>query len=104
MKQSLLITLFCATALTIMAQGTSFTYQGRLADTNGAATGSYDIVSTLWANSTGAPQIGGNVTNSGVSVTNGLFVMTLDFGAGIFTGPDRWLEISVRTNGAGGFT
>src|SRR6185295_11333739 len=34
-----------------------------------------------------------------VTVTNGLFTTTLDFGSGVFDGTDRWLEIAVRTNG-----
>ena len=37
-------------------------------------------------------------------MTNGLFMVTLDFGAGIFNGSNYWLEVSVRTNGAGGYT
>jgi hypothetical protein len=32
-----------------------------------------------------------------------LFTVTLDFGAAAFPGFDRWLEISVRTNGSGSF-
>src|SRR5439155_90756 len=43
-------------------------------------------------------------TNSATGVSNGLFTATLDFGAGVFSGPARWLEIAVRTNGAGSFT
>ena len=43
--------------------------------------------------------VGGPLTNA-VAVSNGLFTVTLDFGAGVFTGADRWLEIGVRTNGA----
>src|SRR5262249_25167183 len=49
--------------------------------------------------------IAGPLTNGAVVVTDGLFATLLDFGAN-FPGADRWLEIGVRTNGAGlvGFT
>ncbi len=36
--------------------------------------------------------------------TNGLFVTTIDFGAGIFIGNTNWLEVDVRTNDGGGYT
>jgi len=38
-----------------------------------------------------------------VPVTNGLFVVTLDFG-GVFSGDARWLAISVKTNLAASYT
>ena len=36
-----------------------------------------------------------------VPVTNGLFTVSLDFGAGVFSGPARWLAIEVKTNDPG---
>ena len=44
------------------------------------------------------------VAGPGVPVTNGLFTVTLDFGTSVFTGPARWLEIGVRTNGGGSYS
>jgi hypothetical protein len=44
------------------------------------------------------------VTNGALPVANGSFMAQMDFGSGIFTGPDRWLQIAVRTNGALTFT
>ena len=85
-----------------LAQGTAFTYQGRLNDGAAPANGSYDLAFSLFSASNGAGQVGGTVTNSAVTVRNGLFNATLDFGAN-FTGADRWLEIGVRTNGGGAF-
>jgi hypothetical protein len=48
--------------------------------------------------------VAGPLTNSATGVANGLFTATLDFGPGVFTGPARWLELDVRTNGSGAFT
>ena len=88
----------------VRAQGTAFTYQGRLNSGGGPAGGSYDLTFTLY-DSTNLPGnvIAGPLTNSATGVTNGLFTISLDFGAGVFTGNARWLEIAVRTNGGGGF-
>src|SRR6266581_5161546 len=76
-------------------QGTAFTYQGRLANSGTVANGSYDLTFSVWTNATGPAQVGSTLTNAGTAITNGLFAVVLDFGAGVFTGADRWLEISV---------
>jgi hypothetical protein len=89
---------------TCLAQGTAFTYQGRLTSGTNAASGIYDLRFTVYDSSSGAGLVAGPLTNSPVAVSNGLFTVTLDFGAGVFTGADRWLEIGVRTNGGGAFT
>jgi hypothetical protein len=86
------------------AQGTAFTYQGALQNNGNPASGSYDLTFTLYnTNSNGAAFIG-PVTNSATVVSNGLFTTAIDFGAGVFTGTNYWLEIGVRTNGGGAFT
>ncbi|MDE3091451.1 MAG: tail fiber domain-containing protein, partial [Chloroflexota bacterium] len=41
-------------------------------------------------------QIGTTQTKTGVTVSNGLFTTTLDFGASAFTGDARWLAIGVK--------
>ena len=89
---------------TARAQGTAFTYQGRLLSGTNATTGTYDLrfaVFDTLANGTGMQQ-GNALTNSSTLVSNGLFTVTLDFG-NQFPGALRWLEIAVRTNGAGTF-
>jgi hypothetical protein len=86
------------------AQGTAFTYQGQLQNNGSPASGSYDLTFTLFGSSTNGVAIAGPVTNSATAVSNGLFTTTIDFGSGVFTGGSNWLEIAVRTNGAGNFT
>jgi len=82
------------------AQGTAFTYQGRLNGATGPVNGIYDLGFTLYTtNVTGTP-LAGPVLASNTAVTNGLFTVTVDFGPGIFTGASNWLAIGVRTNGA----
>ena len=89
---------------TAHAQGTAFTYQGRLNDGAGPANGSYDLAFSLFNAGTGGSQVGNTLTYSAVGVSNGLFTAALDFGAGVFTGANLWLDISVRTNGGGAFS
>lgn len=86
-----------------LAQGTAFTYQGRLTENGTPASGLHDFEFRLFTTVSGAVQVGPALLANDLAVSNGLFTTTLDFGAGVFTGPDRWLEIGVRTNGAGAF-
>ena len=87
---------------TTLAQGTAFTYQGRLNNSGNPASGSYDMAFSLFAtNSSGVP-FAGPVTNTAVAVSNGLFTTMVDFG-NVFTGGSNWLEIAVSTNGANDF-
>ncbi len=106
--RTLLATLWVAIAPgTALAQlETAFTYQGRLFNTNGPATGQYDFIFSLY--DAADQQVGASLTNLDVTVTEGYFAQTLDFGADsfrrrfvpprTFVGPGEWLEISVRTN------
>lgn len=86
------------------AQTTAFTYQGRLTESSMPANGSYDFQFKLFDALTGGTQIGATSTQTNVTVTNGVFSLTLDFGAGAFPGANLWLEISTRLAGVGGFT
>jgi len=84
--------------------GTAFTYQGRLTSGTNVSSGLYDFHFSLWDGAgSGANLIGATQTVSGVSVSNGFFTVTLDFGGGAFTGEGRWLELGVRTNSAATF-
>ena len=80
--------------------GSAFTYQGQLNVGGGPANGSYDLQFALFDASSGTNQIGTTLTNAATPVINGLFMVTLDFGAAVFNGASRWLDIGVRTNGS----
>jgi hypothetical protein len=86
-----------------LAQGTAFTYQGRLITGGTNANGSYDLTFALFTASSGGVQVGGTLTNAAVGVSDGLFTLPLDFGF-VFNGTPYWLQIGVRTNGVGAFT
>ena len=86
-----------------LAQGTAFTYQGRLNDANGPANGSYDFQFGLYAANAGGAVSAGPVTNSAIAVSNGLFLAAVDFGS-VFNGTNYWLDVAVRTNGGTVFT
>lgn len=86
------------------AQGTAFLYQGQLGSGGGAANGSYNFEFTVYNAVTNGQAVSGTLTNSAVTVSNGLFTTTLDFGTNVFTGPSLWLGIGVCTNGSNTFT
>jgi Phage Tail Collar Domain len=89
---------------TAFAQGTTaFTYQGRLNTGTNAANGSYDMTFAVWDANIAGNQIAGPITNSAVAVSNGLFTVTLDFGAGVFTGTNYWVQMAVSLAGTGTF-
>jgi hypothetical protein len=92
--------LLSAICLTAHAQGTAFSYQGRLNDGGQPANGNYDLTFSLYyTNASGVP-VAGPVTNSATVVSNGLFTTAIDFGSGVFNGTNCWLELGVRTNGS----
>ena len=93
--------------LPAFAQGSSlgsFTYQGRLNDANGPASGLFDFQFSLYPASFGTNnQVGTSVSSSSLPVTNGLFTAALSFpmASTSFDGNDCWLEISVRPSLSG---
>ncbi len=81
-----------------IAQGTAFTYQGKLNDNGAPATGRYDLQFELHANSTADSRVAGPIINPAVAVSNGMFTTSIDFGS-MFNGADYYLQIGVRSNG-----
>jgi hypothetical protein len=106
MKKSLSLVLFAAVVFAAMparSQSTAFTYQGRLQNNGAPVNGSYDLAFTLYTTNTGGVAVAGPVTDNATAVSNGLFTVTIDFGAGVFTGNNYWLDISISPAGSNTF-
>ena len=104
MQTKLLIWLVLISAIVCHGQTTAFTYQGRL-NTNGVpATGAFDFQFALRDAVTLGNNIGSTQFVAAVSVSNGLFTVSLDFGALAFDGSGRWLEIGARSAGGGPYS
>lgn len=77
--------------------GTAFTYQGQLKSAGSPANGLHDLRFRLYDAFAGGAQVGPTLCANNVSVTEGLFTVSLDFGAQ-FAGDQRFLEIDVRAD------
>jgi hypothetical protein len=88
-------------APSIWAQTTAFTYQGKLTEAGNPATGTYEMQFKLFDTPTPGTglQQGPTILNPSVQVAAGSFTVQLDFGANIFDGTARYLEIAVRPAG-----
>ncbi len=86
------------------ARAQPFTYQGRLADSNLPANGSYDIQLVVYPVATGGAQIGATTTVLNHPITDGLFTVQVNPGNLVFDGSARWLEVRVRPAGGGAYT
>ena len=91
----------CASAA---AQTTAFSYQGSLKDGANPANGNFDFEFKLFDAVSAGTQQGSTQQRLNVAVVNGVFAVSLDFGAGTLPGADRFLDIAVRTAGGGAFT
>jgi hypothetical protein len=99
MKRPAAILLCSSLGTSVLAQGTSFAYQGSLHDNGGAANGNYDLQFYLRDALTAGNPIGPTNTIAPLAVSNGQFTVVLDFGA-VFEGSLRYMEIGIRTNGS----
>ncbi|GIV16825.1 MAG: hypothetical protein KatS3mg022_2260 [Armatimonadota bacterium] len=88
----LLLLLCCSGSL--FAQ--PFTYQGMLKQNGVPVNATLSMTFKLYDALTGGNPVGSSITQN-VSVQNGLFTVQLDFGA-VWTGQDRYLEITVGSN------
>jgi hypothetical protein len=85
------------------AVGTNFLYQGFLNNNGQPANGSFDFEFKLYDALSGGNLIGSPSTAANQTVSNGLFTVMVNVGAGAFDGNARFLQISVRPAGSGGF-
>lgn len=85
--------------------GSTITYQGQLTEAGIPASGSYDFQLCLF-DSLSAPANAICVPDfADVPVQDGVFTLEPDFGTGLFTGQQRYLEIRVRDgDSTGGYT
>src|SRR5215471_3171588 len=92
--KALIVLLLTFATISIRAQSTAFTYQGKLNDNGVAGNASYDIEFRLFDVASGGASLGVQ-QKLNVQVTDGVFAVQLDFGAGAFSGPARYIEIAV---------
>jgi hypothetical protein len=97
-----------ALAAAAAAQSTVLTYQGRLKNGGEPATGLHDIRFRLFDAVAGGSQLGTTQCLNNVTVADGLFTASIDFGQQFASPDQRFLEIQVREdtglgcgNGAG---
>jgi hypothetical protein len=90
-------------AQTAFAQTTVFAYQGRLELDGVPANGDYDFQFKLFDAANGGAQQGSTLEQLNITVANGAFTVNLDFGAAVFSGADRFLEVSARPAGSGAY-
>jgi len=97
---AIIITLAAGLASTHAAVADSdspFTYQGELKDGGSLANGTFNMTFRLYDADTGGTLLASQPI-AGVTVTEGRFTVTIDFGAEVFYGiarPGLWLEIEV---------
>jgi hypothetical protein len=98
LRQLLSLSLLLLAAGPALGQIAAISYQGQLTEAGSLASGGYDMQFKLFDTDkvgTGV-QKGAMIAKSSVPVASGLFTVTLDFGATVFDGSPRFLEISVR--------
>jgi hypothetical protein len=83
--------------------GTAFTYQGRLQAGDQPVEGPCDLAFRLYDDPVAGSPVAAPITAT-VVLSDGLFTQALDFGAGVFTGDARWLDIRVLCPGDAAFT
>jgi len=93
-----------STAQTALAQTTVFAHQGKLEFDGVPANGDYDFQFKLFDAPVDGAQKGSTLDHLNITVTNGAYTVNLDFGAAVFNGADRFIEVGVRPAGIGSYS
>lgn len=97
------VALAAGSTATLAQVGTAFTYQGQLKNSGNSVNSPTDMQFSLWTAASGGSQIGTTVTQTNVSVSEGLFSTSVDFGVNPYTSNQAlWLQIAVRNPAGGG--
>ncbi len=81
---------------------TAFTYQGNLVADGVPVAGDCDFIFRLYDAETGGAPLGHEAVIDEWPVSDGAFMLQLDFGTSAFDGGPRWLQVEVRLSGSGG--
>ncbi|HEV8485374.1 MAG TPA: hypothetical protein VGV87_17660, partial [Blastocatellia bacterium] len=100
---ALTVIALCA-AQSVFAQTTMFAYQGKLDFDGVPANGQFDFQFKLFDSLSAGTQQGATAEQLSVEVTNGEYKVNLDFGAAVFNGADRFIEVSFRPTGSTTYT
>ncbi|MDZ4756057.1 MAG: tail fiber domain-containing protein [Phycisphaerae bacterium] len=82
-------------ALASDAFGDTFTYQGVLRSDGAPFTGTAQLTFRLFETSIGGPALASELVISDAEIIDGLVTADLDFGAGVFDGSPRFIEIAI---------
>lgn len=82
--------------LSANAQSTAFTYQGEIKNGAQLASGLHDFHCRLFNAQTNGVQIGSTICVNNVTVTDGNFAITIDFGQQFISPDPRFLELEAR--------
>lgn len=99
----LILAILCVVKATT-GQTAAFTYQGRFTDSAvpSPTNGFYNMQFAIYDAISGGNLVAAAITNPNVQVSNGVFTVSLDYGATVFPGAERFLEIRVLSS-AGGY-
>jgi hypothetical protein len=93
--------LCCLCQIAAHGQGTAFAYEGQFDVAGSPVTGVYDFQFTLYDAGTNGDLIAGPVTLPAVTVNNGVYLVSLNFGSAL-NGAPLWLESDERATGSQG--